>query len=273
MTLLEGGDRTFRAGSQDLFRRPYLYADDESGLVRVPIPVWATRSFSAEWRAPVRPKSPPVGFIDDVGPLRRSRDGLALVGRLTNNLPVKLSGMTLMYRDRCYWVDTLEPGESKRVESLFAADARGQGRELHQWLTGAELSHDVPLAPTGRAVNANFLNQRATYQLVKSMLFYRAYERPNSTNAGLRRLDETWRLRSVAEHPFPVHPRYRDEAVLVARTPMLSDLAEDVTNHPASPSRLWLGELPAAGRERPPLRGFLTQETYLRVFIPVQRAE
>lgn len=273
MTLLEGGDRAFRAGSQDLFRRPYLYADDESGLVRVPIPVWATRSFSANWHAPVKPKTPPVGFTDDVGPLRLSRDGQALVGRLTNNLPVKLTGVTLIFRDRCYSLDALEPGESKRVESLFAADAHGQGRELFQWLTGDALSHGVPLAPTGRPLNLNFLNKRETYRGIKSMMFYRANERVNSTNAGLRRLDETWRVRGVPEYPIPDRPRFRDEAIVVARTPMLSDVAEEVTKHPASPSRLWLGELPAADRERPPLEGFLTQETYLRVFIPVQRAE
>ncbi|MFO0843181.1 MAG: hypothetical protein U0797_12425 [Gemmataceae bacterium] len=271
VTVLEAGDRTFRVASQELFRRPYLYADDESGLVRVPIPVWATRSFSASWRAPVRPKSPPpVGFTDDVGPVRLARDGRALVGRLTNHLPVRLLGVTLIHRERCYSLGTLEPGESRRVEPLFAADAQGQGRDLTAWLADSSLSHGLPLAPTGRPLNANFLNERESFQVVKSLMFYRANERAGSTNAGLRRLDQTWRLRSLPEYPIPERPRYRDEVVLVARTPMLSDAAEDVTSHPASPSQLWLGELPAAGRDRPPLKGFLTQETYLRVFIPVR---
>src|SRR5262249_20799603 len=41
-----------RGGSQSLFRRTYDYADDLSGLVGVPIQVWATKSFSASWMVP-----------------------------------------------------------------------------------------------------------------------------------------------------------------------------------------------------------------------------
>jgi hypothetical protein len=33
---------------------------------------------------------------------------------------------------------------------------------------------------------------------------------------------------------------------------------------------MWLGELPQEGTEPPTLEGAMTQETYLRVFIPIQ---
>ncbi|MFO0879114.1 MAG: hypothetical protein U0840_17355 [Gemmataceae bacterium] len=271
LTMLEVGDRTFRAGSQDLFRRPYLYADDEAGLVRVPIPVWATRSFSASWRAPLPPGAPPLGITDDLGSFRQARGGRGISGRLTNNLRVPIRDITLIHQERCYFLGTLEPGEQKRVEMVFAADAQGQGKELNTWVADrTALAPGLPLAPSGRPINANFLEQRSAYQLIKPMLFFRAQDRPNASNAGLRRLDQTWRVRHMPEFPIPDRPRYRNEVLLVARVPMLCDLAEEVTAHPGSATRLWLGELPAAGRERPPLRGVLTQETFLRVFVPVQ---
>jgi hypothetical protein len=74
----------------------------------------------------------------------------------------------------------------------------------------------------------------------------------------------------LPEYPLPDRPRYRDEIILIARAPMLCDRAEDVSTHAASPSRLWLGELPGGERTRPALKGFITQETYLRVYIPVR---
>lgn len=270
VTLLEVGDRGFRAGSQELFRKPYEYAEEEAGMLRVPIPVWSTRSFMANWRAAVKAKAPPVGITDDVGPLRRSRDGKGLVGRITNNLAVRLMDVTLIYREKRYNLEHLEPGEQKRVEPLFAADAQGQGRDLGGWFQDGSLAPGLPLAPSGRAIHVGFLQQRSAYQLMKPMLFFRASERSNTTNAGLRRLDQSWRLRPLPEYPIPDRPHYRDEVILLARVPMLSDLSEEVAKHPASPTRLWIGALPGEERTRPSLRGLTTQETYLRVFVPVE---
>src|SRR5205823_5147813 len=49
VTMLEGEDRGMRTGSQGLFPRPYEYVDVAAGVRGVPVPVWATRSFSANW--------------------------------------------------------------------------------------------------------------------------------------------------------------------------------------------------------------------------------
>ena len=63
--------------------------------------------------------------------------------------------------------------------------------------------------------------------------------------------------------------RYREEVILVGRGPLVSDQSETVTQDGVSPSRLWLGRLPGADGQRPALHGVLTQETYVRVYIPV----
>jgi hypothetical protein len=275
LTVLEGSDRGLRTGSQGLFPRPYEYAEDASGLVRVPLRVWATRSFSASWRAPIKPDEPPidtreVGQRGAAGPLRTSRTGEGLVGRITNNLPVDLLGVALLYREKWYDLGTLAAGESRRVEELFARAAKGQGRTLSQWFEDSALAPGAPIAPSGRALNVNFLAGRSAHRLVKPILFNKASGSPDLLNSGLRHLDQSWRVLAQPTHPAG-EQRYRDEAILVARAPMLSDRAEAVTEHGASPSRLWLGALPGEG-ERPALPGYLTQETYVRVYIPVQPA-
>jgi hypothetical protein len=273
-TLLGGGERTSRAGMQGLFPRPYDYADEATGLVHVPVPVWATRSFSASWRAPMPNKQPPIGITDDVGPIRLARDGNGLVGRLTNNLPVALHSVSLLYREKAYFIGTLEPGVSKRVETLFAGDAEGQNRPLAQWLGNKNiLSPGNPLAPSGRALSTGYSKRNPASAVLQPVLFYRAAREANPStegNAGLRSLDQSWRLRPLPQFPIPDRHRYRDEAILVATTARLADRGEAVSDHGESPSRLWVGELPGGSSQRPPLPGILTQETYLRVFIPIQ---
>jgi hypothetical protein len=290
-TLLEAGDRSSRGGSQGLFPRPYEYAEDATGLRRVPVPVWSTRSFTVAWRAPLKGDRPAIDHRDDVGPLRRSRTDDALVGQITNNLPVELRGCALFYREKWYDLGTLAPGEKKRVEPLFARDARGQGRSIAEWFARDQNGQSVVLAsgsveaPSGRPLSAHFKTPRSAAALIQEATFHQAsmeaervrnqgQARPGLVNTGLRLLDQTWRLRRLAEFPPPgggQRLRYRDEAILVARTPMLSDRAETVTTHGASPSRLWLGHLPADEPTRPSLAGFITQETFVRVFIPIQK--
>jgi hypothetical protein len=276
VTLLEGGDRTPRTGSESLFPRPYRYADEATGLLEVPIPVWATRSFTATWRAPVPAKAPPIGINDEVGPIRRARNGEGLAGRLTNNLSVELQSATLFYREKWYNLGTLAPGESRRIEMLFGRDAKDRDHTVTEWFNDdSRLKPGVPIAPSGRALNSRYANPRPVYQQIKPLLFYREYggNEKEMTNAGLRRLDQSWRLRMLPEYPVPTNARFRDEAILVARAPILADRAETVTEHGVSPSRLWLGAIPDAGADRPSVAGYITQETYVRVFIPVEREQ
>ena len=61
-----------------------------------------------------------------------------------------------------------------------------------------------------------------------------------------------------------------EEAILVARTPYQTGKAQEVDSTSGAPTHLWLDELPGTDRQRPEPRGYLTQETFLRVYVPVQ---
>lgn len=268
--LLETGVRP-RTGAQGMFAKPFEFAFDASSVRDVPIPVWSTRSFGVSWRAPL-PRKAWLDITDDGGTIRKAREGKGLVGKLTNRLAgVEWTGVCLFYRDRWYSLGSIAPGESRRLEPLFAADAQGQGKKIAEWFNDPTqpLAPGLPLNPTGRPINAKFEMGRNGYSLMKTLLFFRATEKPIRSNVGLRDLDQTWRAVSRPEFPPPINPRYRDEAILIARTRLLCDRAEAVSVHPASPSRLWLGAVPSESGERPTMPGILTQETYLRAFIPV----
>ena len=99
--------------------------------------------------------------------------------------------------------------------------------------------------------------------MIKTAFFYEAARGGNNgspRNDGLRLLDQTWRA----------HPDNTEEAILVGRLSVKQGHAEDVTGNVASASLLWLGALPAPGAERPKLDGLMRQETFIRVFIPIQ---
>jgi hypothetical protein len=81
-------------------------------------------------------------------------------------------------------------------------------------------------------------------------------------NAGLRELDESWRIKADAKDPG-------EFAVLVGRLAPAKGNAEDVTAGPATATRLWLGAMPDGAATRPKLEGSLRQETYFRVYLPV----
>jgi hypothetical protein len=85
-------------------------------------------------------------------------------------------------------------------------------------------------------------------------LFGDQYPRRNS---GLRLLDQSIRVQRGGE------------LVLLGRMYRTEGAAEDVSTDKRSPTRLWLGQLPKAGSARPRMEGTLSQETFIRVFIPV----
>src|SRR5207248_4769297 len=77
-------------------------------------------------------------------------------------------------------------------------------------------------------------------------------------NISLRELDESWRVRLA------------NEVILFGRLAVQNAPAESVTKDAVSPSRLWLGQVPGPKVTRPELPGTMTQDTYVRVFLPVQ---
>jgi len=271
MQLLEANEPP-RTGQQTTFTRPYQFAPAAQGMRQVPVPVWGTRTFSASWRVPLGDKAP-LGIRDELGPLRSTNEGRVLVGRLTNQLQgVELINVGLLYRDRWYALGNLAPGESIRLEPFFAQDAKVQGKRLVEWFADEALKPGEPLRLSARPLDAQVMN-RQLFRLAQEMMFFRALrsgEKDNTQdNASLRFLDQSWRLPPLSQFPPVVPPRYRMEAMVVARTRLVCDQGEVVNRHLLNPTRLWLGKLPVEGETLPVLPGVLTQETFLRFFIPV----
>jgi hypothetical protein len=260
---LEAPQRTV-PGSPGLFRRPYEYAADATGLRGVPVPVWATRTFAASWRAPAS-AVPPVE-----ADVRLSRDGNALAGTIVNHLPVELQGVGLFYRGQWYTVPTLMPEQRLEVQTLFE---RGVPKKpIADWFSDPAWVPHVPVAAFTEPSRPQVLAAQKSYRVVMPLLFHALGGNGEATdNSGLRTLDQSWRVLPLSTVPTPPQLQYLDEAILVGRAPSVTDRAETVTAGPSSPSRLWLDALPGGGATRPALEGHLSQETYVRVFIPVRK--
>jgi hypothetical protein len=256
MAVMDGPEPGLGGNSQSLFRRPYEYAADAGGLLRVPIPVWATRTFTASWRVPLKDtqhkdRPPPIQ-----AELRISRDGKALSGAITNHLPAELQGAVLFFQGQWYLLGDLVAGETREIAPLFEPDVKPHS--LQEWFTDGRVlqpqhSWSIP----------------DSHKTLRSLLFHGAPGGGAQPNSGLHRLDEGWRVVALGEGQ---QRRYRDEAILVARTPPRSDRTETITQEGVSPTRLWLDDLPGTQPQRPALSGYLQQETYVRMYIPLVRS-
>ena len=256
-----------RPGSQSLFRRPYLYAPRAAGLKGVPVPVWASRSFTASWRA-----KGDLRKLIEVKEFGLSRDGQRLTGLIHNGLPLELRDVTLLYAGRAHPLDNIPAGGFYRIDAR--ALSRAIGTKAPQWLEAPfrPLARGEALASRGDREEKGTLPVPPPAELMKAILFHAQEGGPYShlNNSNLRRLDQGWRLRGFKTASRAAEPQYLDEAILVGRAAVPSGPAEEVTQDGASATQLWLGKLPGDG-EREPLKGYLSQETYVRIYIPVPR--
>jgi hypothetical protein len=222
-----------RPRSQSLFRRTYEYAPDAAGLTSVPIQVWTSKAFTASWERPFRSDRPAPR-------LRRRQSASGVEGTLTNPLPVTLEDAALVYGEsesqaKAYLVGTLVPGQSKPLVAV-------KDVPLSQWLTGEARQPEATVDPG----------------LMRRIMFYDASANPEGLrDRALYALDQSWRR------------SWKGGAILVGRAARAQGPAEPVSQDPASASCLWLGRLPGSGEPRPVLAGTLTQDTYVRVFLPV----
>jgi hypothetical protein len=160
----------------------------------------------------------------------------------------------LFFQGQWYALGDLVPGESREVAPLFERGGKPHG--LADWFNDSSVLEPRPGArPTEQRRSWPGLGSR---QIVRELMFYGAPGGGRQSNSGLRRLDEGWRLFTQGEGG---QRRFRDEAILVARTPPRHDRTESVTADNASPSRLLLDD-PS---------GYLQQETYVRIYIPLVR--
>jgi hypothetical protein len=268
LSLLEGGGDSLSTGSTSLFQQPYEYTEDASGLKKIPIPVWATQSFTASWVGSLPKEDEELPVAVDLH-ASRIKEGV-LSGSVINHLPVELQGLTLFYDGKWYALgdEPLGPGEKRNVGPFF--ERIGAGKPLAEWFRGQSLSPGAPSDPSGRRVTQGQLSLLSSHLAMQRILFYEASPEQVPSNSGLRQFDQTWRLREQREFQSRERPAHRAEAILVARAPLYMGPAEELEGQDRSPSRLWLGELPGEGKERPATPGHLFQETYLRIFAPVK---
>jgi hypothetical protein len=241
----------FQSGTDPVDVNRDLYA---AGLEGVPIQVWTTKAFHAEWSAPIDPAKPPVA-----GELTE-RENLSLVGSLTNYLPIEqYSDVALLWRGTAFPLPNEFPTGMPKAISVSAQPGSGGVETAKTWVNSPKrLVEDRRHPVSGPSGSPN----NPIFRLWQPMFSDSILEagRSLAPNASMRRLDQSWRVSQ--DHP--------EQAVLVLRIPTREGQAEEVTRAGDSPSRLWLGELPTSGAKRPALLGTLKQETYIRVFIPVK---
>jgi len=230
----------------------------------VPIQVWSTKAFSGSWSAYTDKVTPPIN-ADIYHPAGKPND---FAGSFVNNLPVKaLNKPVLFYAGVAYELPTLTPGQKVTVNSSLPI-AKG-------WLdTNAGLSsvavtnYNTYNSPYSSSSKAN-VQTVSTLSLWGLLFHERAVAKSsNLMNGSLRDLDMSWRISEDN----------RQEAVLVAKIDSTTGLAEELMDAKDGPSvtKLWLKNLPtdkdAKGDQaaRQPVPGTLRQETYIRVYIPVQ---
>jgi hypothetical protein len=247
-----------RSGQQGLlnWNRPtYRYAADAAGLESVPIRVWATKSFSASWRMTLTEEKP----LFEAAIHRVNANGDLLEGTITSHLPVDLKDVTLIYKDKVYKLGTLNHDLPTTINLLKV----GEGGEVRTTWFASPFS-EKPGAGKTRTRNGQRDEVMPARFHMKSLLFHSAgNEATTERNSQLRTLDQSWRLKET----------HREEVILVGRTAYVEGNSEDVSKNDVSASRMWLGGLPDAGKARKDLDGTMTQETFVRVYIPVTPRE
>jgi len=254
-----GGPRSGRAG---LLQRNYGYHSDSAaiayGLDGVPVQVWSTKSFSANW----------VGDIDPASPVVESRlehpfgDPNKAVGTFVNRMPFEaVSDCVAFYAGQAHPIGTILKGQEVRL-------VLDRGQTAPQWLQergqlaellgrGQALGQALGAAASAGSKDAVKSTAPSTHLPLWGMLFHEAALRNEDgvipRNASLRRLDQSWRLA----------PDYRDEVIVVGRVVPPHGTIEERFNGPESPTRLLL----KYGKSLP---GYARQETYVRLFLKVK---
>ena len=240
-----------RAGGGNLVSRGYTYHTDEAGrevadaLTGVPIQVWSTKSFAANWS----------GNLDPASPLVESKlyhppgDPKGLVGSFVNRLPVAdLKDAVMIYLGKAYRIEkgVLPQGELRPVLD--------RSTEEPSWFSGA--------APT---LWSNSQGQQGALGSLWGALFHeRAMPRDQKlANASHRDLDQSWR---VSDRPESL---YLDQAILLAKVEASGPAEALLTAADGpSPTRLWTTAIPGS-KARTAVPGLLRQETYIRAYLPV----
>jgi hypothetical protein len=241
-----------RSRGQSLFHRAYDYEPDAVGLRGVPIQVWSMKSFTASWEVPTQ------GRLVTHKIHRLADNPTWIGGTVTSHLPVDLEDVTVFYRQECYALGKLPRGDTE----VRLGDVKLKKINLESWFSALSPGYNVN--PFGQRRGSAEAHEPAE-AIVRWLAFYDAAppqgSRASLRNTSLRYLDQSWRMRHL-----------QDEVILYGRVAARQGDAQTVAKDPASPSRLWLRDLPQTGHSWPELSGTLRQETFVRIYIPVAPA-
>jgi hypothetical protein len=261
-----------RAGRAGLTRRNY--AIGAGGCERVPVQVWATKSFTANWSARISAGGAPDPSRTEgsgTGPqfgsdLRHPPgDATRVVGSFAHRLPIpELVDCVAFYAGDAYPLpgEVITRGDPVRL-------VLDQGVSATQWLQANGKLDPLLRRVQSYAERPGQKNAAAQQPTVFTgplplwgVMFHESSlkndEGVTARNASLRRLDQSWRL----------SPDNRDEVLVVGRVAPPIGPAEEALTGPSAASKLWLKGLP--GSEREPIPGRARQETWVRFYIPIK---
>jgi hypothetical protein len=265
-------------GRAGLVRRRYRYHVDSGAIATaledVPIQVWSTKSFVANWSGKINPASPVVESALEHPPGAPDK----VIGTFVNRMPFpELRDCVVFYGDQVYTL----PSGGTILKDQTVRLVLDEGRGARQWLseggpdgyvgqlttlhTRGEPDSGPSRGGPPRPATTDPSARGSTLPMWGYLFYEEALKREAGSfarNASLRRLDQSWRVR----------PENRDEVILVGRVVVPSGAAETLLGGADSPTRLWLKDLPGAGKARQPIPGTARQETYVRVYLPVKAA-
>lgn len=249
-----------RGGTQSFFSNAYHYRDEAAALEGVPIPVWTTKAFMAAWSAPVE-KSPLRAKLTYHLTEIKGKN-LKISGTLHNDLPLSLDDVWLLYDQKCYPIAGGLPAAS---DDQAPRAIELEGRHAVDFKTWVNYVAEGQQAATRHDPTA----------LVKKILFHEQLGAGTVGNHLLRPLDQGWRFREALPRGNDARTR---EAILFARVrhdgkERDAEALQESADQPVA-TKLWLGDYPTSGsgRARPSLPGYLNQDTYIRVLLPLRPA-
>jgi hypothetical protein len=253
-----GGRESFVRRSYDYRLTPQGGASRDpfgDGVRDVYIPIWSTKSFSADWSAMIPKDTPPVAST-----LRHLDDkGDTITGNLSLTLPIPdLKSAVIIYAGKAYKQVNPIPTDGTPYNVLLES-SEADAQWLSSIMATSAVTPGSKNAPRPPATITSSNNVAGILFHEESLAGNDAAPAQNST---LRRLDQSWR----------VNPRHRSELIVLARLPVTQGPVEDVLTaaKTVSPTRLWLGALPGSGTPRSTIPGTLQQDTWIRIFIPIQ---
>lgn len=259
-----------RSGRASLVRRRYAYHADgpalADGLENVPVQVWSTKSFGANWAADLDPAAPAIESRLEHPPGGRD----AVVGTFVNRMPfARVDDCVAFYAGKAYRIGTilpntevrlvLDPGRAEPAAAVVQKEAQ-LGAVLARSTAGYEGSRSAGASrpPAGQAAAAGSQLPLWGVLFHEASLINQADVYP--ANASLRRLDQSWRLGE----------QNRGEVIVVGRAYSGTGPSRELFGPESAPTALWLRGLPKAGEAPPDVPGTARQETYVRLFLSVR---